>query len=274
MRIFGLATLLISVGCASLNNPRAIKEENFDGLKFESLKRYDSNRLTTSLQKNDPLALCHSGEFEKANEIFKKKLDKNLNNYKYWNQISTCYILQGKHTQAKRFLNLALGTAKTNIQKSSVINNIGVIHLKNQNYQEAKDYFKKAIELSKKSMTPRYNLAQIYLKFTFYKKAKIELTELLHSNNKDIDFLNSMAHLSLMEKKYQDSLRYFKQIPTEYHSRDDIATNLAMVYFMLGNYDFAKQTLGKSDKKDSFYISSQSEMLKKIEKKVKAGKLQ
>lgn len=273
MRIITLLTLLTIVGCASLNNPRAIKEEQFDGLKFESLKRYDSTRLNPSLEKSDPLALCHAGQFEQANKLFKKQLDSNLKSYKYWNQISTCYILQDKHTQAKRFLDLALGTAKTKIQKASVINNFGVIHLKNQNFHEAKDYFKKSIELSNKAMTPRYNLAQIYLKFTFYKKAKTELTQLLHANSQDIDFLNSMAHLNLMQKNYKGSLRFFKQIPPQYHSRDDIATNLAMTHFMLGNYDFAKQTLGKSDKKDSFYINSQTEILKKIERKVKAGKL-
>jgi len=85
-------TFLGLISCASFNNPRQIKEARFDGLKYESLKRYDAIRLDQSLKSKNPLALCHNKEFDRANEIFKNKLDKNLNNYLYWNQISTCYI--------------------------------------------------------------------------------------------------------------------------------------------------------------------------------------
>ena len=49
-----------------------------------------------------------------------------------------------------------------------------------------------------------------------------------------------MAHLKLMQKDYRKSLRFFDQIPQEYRSRDDVATNLAMTYYMLGKLDKAK----------------------------------
>lgn len=273
LRFISLVTLLTFFSCSSFKKQRTIKEENYDGLKFESLTRYNLDRLGTPLKTNDPLALCHAGEFQKANSIFKSQLDDNLKNYVYWNQISTCYILEKKYTQAKKFLDLALGMAKTENQKSSVLNNFGVIQLELENYDSAKEYFKKAIELAPKTLTPRYNLSQIYLKFALYSNAKEQLEFLLDKNNQDIDFLNSYAHLQLMEKKYQKALQFFDKIPSDYRSRDDIATNLGMSYFMLGKLEDAKKTLNNAEKKDSYYVNAQLDIMKKIEKEQKAGKL-
>lgn len=260
------------VSCASFNNPRQIKEETYDGLKFESLKRYDAKRLEKPGKAINNLALCHKGDFEEAEQNFKDKLDKNLKNYEYWNQVSTCYILKKEYAKAQQFLDLALNATKTKAQKATVMNNFGVIQMENKNFVEAKEYFKKSLEFNKNALTPKYNLSQIYLRHGLYGKAEKQLTELMNKNAKDIDFLNSMAHLKLMQKDYRRSLRFFDQIPQAYHSRDDVATNLAMTYFMLGDMDKAKQTLSNSDKKDSFYTVAQLQIMKKIDKKVKAGK--
>ncbi|MBT4793444.1 MAG: tetratricopeptide repeat protein [Halobacteriovoraceae bacterium] len=259
---------ILFASCASFKNPREIKEAQIDGLKYESLKRYDLLRLNKSLKPNDELALCHKGEYAKANALFKKKLDSNLKNYLYWNKISTCYILQKKYTQARKFLDLAMGTAKNTKQKAVVLNNIGVILLETQNFQEAKEYFKKSTELSKKFLTPKYNLTQIFLKFGLYKKASKHLSFLIRQRPQDIDFLNSKAHLELMQNNYKLALVYFNKIPKQYRSRDDIATNIAMTYFMLGLYEQAKKTLSNADKVDSFYMVSQLEINKKLDKKI------
>lgn len=265
-------TLFTFVSCSSFKNPRQIKQESLDGLKFESLKRYDAARLDQPLKSNNPLAMCHKGDFDDAEKIFKDKLDKNLNNYDYWNQISTCYILKKNYPKAQQFLDLALNATKTKQQKAIVMNNFGVIHMENKNYVEAKEYFKKSLEFYEDSLTPKYNLSQIYLRHGLYNKAERYITELMHKNAQDIDFLNSMAHLKLMQKDYKKSLNFFDQIPQEYRTRDDVATNLAMTYYMLGQLDKAKQTLSDSDKKDSFYTVAQLQIMKKIDKQVKAGK--
>lgn len=268
MRILSVFIFITFISCASFNNPRQIKQSSLDGLKFESLKRYDAKRLDKPLKSNDALALCHNGQYTKAEQIFKSKLDKNLNNYVYWNQLSTCYILKKEYNKAKNYLDLALNAAKTKNQKAVVLNNFGVIQMENRNFVEAKAYFKKSIEMSNQYMTPKYNLSQIYLRHGLYGKAEKQLTKLMHKNAKDIDFLNSMGHLKLMQKDFKQSLRFFDKIPQEYKSRDDVATNLAMTYYMLGKLDMAKTTLSNSDKKDAFYTKSQLEMMKKIDKKL------
>ena len=75
--------ILTLASCASFNNPREIKEQQLDGLKFESLTRYDQSRLDTPLKSKSTLALCHKGDFDEANKNFKAILDQNLQNYAY-----------------------------------------------------------------------------------------------------------------------------------------------------------------------------------------------
>ena len=261
-----LIILLLSVSCASYKNPRAIKEAKLDGLKYESLKRFDAFRLDANLKLKSEIALCHQHNFEQAFDKFKNKLDKNLNNFTYWNQIGTCYILKKEYTKAKSFLDIAMANAKNNKQKSVVFNNLGVIYLENKNSPEAKQAFKQAIEQYPKWLTPRFNLAQIYLSFGIYQRAQRELNFLLKKNGQDVDFLNSMAHLKLMQRDFKSALVLFNKIPVDYRSRDDVATNLAMTYFMLGRFEEAKTALNNADKKNSFYVTAQLEITKKLEK--------
>jgi tetratricopeptide (TPR) repeat protein len=269
MKLFVLIFPILLASCASFNNPRQIKQASFDGLKFESLKRYDYTRLNPKLKLKNPLSMCHNQDFEAAHKIFKAQLDAKKDNYLYWNQISTCYILEREYNKAKNFLNLALAAAKTNTQKSIILNNMGVVQLETENFHEAKEYFKKSIELSNKALTPKFNLTQVYLKFGLYRKANDELNFLLTKNPQDIDFLNSKAYLELMQKNYKQALTFFNKIPKEYRSRDDIATNMAMTYFMLGLYDNSKQSLSNADKKDSFYTAKQLEITKELDKKTR-----
>ena len=257
-------SIFIFFSCASYHNPREIKEASYDGLKYESLNRYDEKRLNQISANNDPLTICHKGDFEKANELFKKDLDKKINEYKYWNEISSCYIKHKKYTQARKFLNISLGRAQKNQDKSIILNNIGVIHMENDNFHEAKEYFKKSIQLNSSHLTPKYNLSQIYLKFGLYKKAEENIDFLLKNNPQDVDFLHSKAHLELMLQRHKTALVFFNKIPSQYRTRDDIATNLAMTYFMLGLYKNALKTIDSSDKKDTYYINAQMEMKKKL----------
>ena len=69
-------------------------------------------------------------------------------------------------------------------------------------YPEALASFKSANKVSKNFLTPKYNLAQIYLKFGLYKKASPLLRGLLAKESRDIDFINRKQIEKLME--YQD----------------------------------------------------------------------
>lgn len=257
--------LINFISCASHKNPRAISNDTMDGLKYESLSRYDLKRLQPALKKDNPLALCHNNDFDKAQKILKQKLDEKINDFNYWNKISTCYILEKEYSKARYFLDIALSRAKKNKDKSIILNNIGLVLLEQKHFEEAKDYFKKSIELSSKYLTPKFNLVQIYLKFGIYKKADKEINLLLNANNNDIDFLNAKAHTQLMLKEYKNALVYFNKIPKDYRKRDDIATNMAMTYYMLGLYNNAKEIITSAEKSDQYFVEKQEQIVKNID---------
>ena len=253
------------ISCATQKKMRVISETQYDGLKFESLKRFDYERLSKEAKLGNTLALCFAGRYKEAFDIYKKQLDQKTENSNYWNQVGTCYTVKKDYTQALSFFNLSLATAKTNTEKAIVLNNFGVIHLEQENYEEAKEYFKQSLKLAKNFLTPKYNLTQIYLKYGLYNKAKPILTDLLNKNQNDIDFLNSYAHLELMTKNYKNALVFFNKIPESYRYRDDIATTMAMTYYMLGLYQNSLESINKAPKKDKFYLSKQLEIKNKIE---------
>lgn len=270
--IFVLIFINLFFSCASKDKIHSIKEDKYDGLKYESLKRYGIKRLLSPQNLEKPLAQCHNSKYNVALEEFKNNLDKNINNFQYWNQISTCYILKQEYPKAKHFLDIGLSVSKNKRQRSIIMNNLAVIQLENENYVEAKSLLLKAIKLNKKALTPKFNLSQIYSKYGLYNKSEKILIELLAKEDKDIDFLNLMAHTKLMKNDYKLALLYFNKIPKEYRSRDDIATNMAMTYLKLEKYEEANKTLDKADKKNSDYLDSQLEISKFIEKLNKSGK--
>jgi tetratricopeptide (TPR) repeat protein len=262
-----LSTLLVS--CAHNKGIKNIDEIALDGLRFESLNRYSFNNLKNVNKSKINIASCHKGDYNKATESFKSTLDNNQNNPVYWNQLATCYLLKDKLSQAKFYFDLALKTSKTKKIKTLIYNNIGVYFMKLKMYQEALASFSTANKYSKKYLTPKYNMAQIYLKFGHYNKAKPILIKLLQKENKDIDFLNSLAHLNLMTGKYKQANQLYSRIPVKYITRDDISTNYAMSLYMLGNYKKALAILKASRMEQPFYELSQNNLISKIENVLK-----
>ena len=118
-------------------------------------------------------------------------------------------------------------------------------------------------------LTPHYNLSQIFLKFGLYENARKEIDLLLSKNSTDVDFLNAKAYLELMQNKYKSALVFFNKIPKQYRTRDDIATNIAMTYFMLGLYENAQEALNNADKTNNYYLVGQLNISKKLSKRLK-----
>lgn len=251
--------------CAHRPNYSISKEGN-DALRFESLKRYGPERLDKLGKHQKNIALCQQMSYNTSLANFKEVLDTNLNNFSYWNQIGTCYIRQKEYSKAIHFLNLALKTAKTKKQKSITLNNFGVIYLEKKHFQIALEYFKESQKNSPQFLTPRYNSTQIYLKFSLYQKAEKEIIWLLKRNSKDIDFIYSFGHLKLMQNKYKAAIQNFELIPEQYRSRDDIATNMAMTYLMLGDADRALSCIKRANKSVVYFTEAQSKILKFIKK--------
>lgn len=257
----------ILLSCASSKRARTLQESNFDGLRYESLNRYDFKRLEESKHSQKAIARCHKRQYNDAYILFKKQLDQQKENPVYWNHLATCYLLEEKPTRAKFYFDIALGLApKKSKIKAIIMNNLGLYYIKMNRPYMAEDAFNESIKISNKFKTPKYNIAQVYLKFSQFKKASKVLTELYKNAPTDIDFLHGLGHLNLMQGKYKEANKYFRKIPNKYLTRDDIATNYALSLFFSGNSDMAYNIVKNAQMSNSTYLFAQTELIKKIER--------
>jgi len=252
------------IGCAHQVKRGSIKESALDGLRFESLSRYNHKRLETIKTNKSELAACHDGRYNEALNSFKSTLDKDKNNAKYWNTIATCYLLKRELPKAKFYYDLALKTSGSKRMKAVINNNLGLYFNLRGLDSLAIHSFKESIKMNSELLTPKYNLGKLYLRFGLYKKAKTILTSLYKLAPKDIDFVASLGHLSLMTGNYKKAKWYYNQMPKEYLKRDSHATNYAMALFMTGDFKAAKSTISNADQNDSYYTLTQTKILKKM----------
>ena len=269
MKVLILIFCLFSFGCAHKMNLRSLDESPLDGLRFESLNRYNSNRLETISKEHKTIAMCHKGDYNKAQEEFKLSLDKNKNQPRYWNHLATCYLLNNNLSQAKFYFDLALKTAKKDKTMQSIIyNNLGIYYSKLAQDQLALTAFETSIKFSKKHLTSKYNLAQVYLKYGLYKKAEVILEDLIKVAPNDVDFINSIGHLNLMSGNYKKAKYYYEKIPQKYMKRDDFATNYSMTLYMLQSYKEALKILKEAEMEQAYYRVAQTELIKNIERQL------
>jgi Tfp pilus assembly protein PilF len=261
-----IATLHMTISsCAHQSQSYGISDSDQDGLRFESLSRYNHERLEKIESKSSEVAACHQGRYNKALDSLKQNLDRDKNKPKYWNQIATCYLLKRELPKAKFYYDLALKISGKNKNMKAIIhNNLGLYFNLRELNEEAIYSFNQAIRFNGEFLTPKYNLSKIYLRFGLYKKAESLLSILIKQSPKDISFIASIAHLKLMTGEYKQAKSYFSIIPNEYRTRDSIATNFAMTLFMLGDFKQAKKIISNSDQKDSYYTLTQTKILKKI----------
>lgn len=260
------ALLPLMFSCAHKGLDRSLKDSALDGLRHESLSRYTARDLSKLKGFKKHVATCHQGRYNEALSLFKDVLDQNQKNPIYWNHLGTCYYLKGEHPKSLIYLDIAMGLTKNKSLLAAVHNNIGLNHLKQGNLAEALASFKKASGLDGSALTPKYNLAQLYLSKGLYDRAEKVLRGLSARNSGDVDVNYSLAHLKLMQKKYQSALRWFRRIPNEYLKRDDVALNLAATYYAMGRPKLALKTLDHADAKAAEFTLRQTELKKRIER--------
>lgn len=267
MKILMLLIPLFLASCASHKNLRSVDKDSYDGLRYESLNRYNIKRLQQSKLDQKAIALCHQREYNQAYKLFKQQLDNQKDNPTYWNHIATCNLLESKPTRAKFYFDLALSTTKKNKKiKALIMNNLGLYYLQLNRPYLAKESFEKSISLYPKFKTPKYNLAQVLMKFSQFDKATKLIASLLNDAPKDVDFIYSMGHVNLMQGNYAKANKFFSQVPDQYLTRDDIATNYAMSLYFVGHTEKAYKVVKNADMNNSHYLFAQTELIKKIER--------
>ncbi len=151
-----------------------------DALSKESLARLPEPKLQRAGKVDNPISkgisLCYQRRFTEAFKLLDAAYFKYKGHPSYWNQVGTCYFLQGWNRKAFLFYNKA---RDLNQKYAPAINNLGVIYQREGNEQKAMAAFDKASEINSFSMTPMFNKAQIFLKYGFIEKAR-RIFEVLH----------------------------------------------------------------------------------------------
>lgn len=216
-------------------------ESEYDSLSSESIARLPEFKLEVVATSKDTIgkviSLCYQRKFKQASQVMDALFKKYKNHPAYWNQVGTCFFLQGNMREALLYYNKSLSLNK---KYAPPINNLGVIYQRDGREQKALLAFKKASELNSFSLTPIFNLSQMYLKYGFTDKARSLLSALVKKNSKDVDVINSLAVSYMIEGNFQEALKWYDKIPRDLHARFDIGINYALTLSLVGRPSDAK----------------------------------
>jgi|LULL01.1.fsa_nt_gb tetratricopeptide (TPR) repeat protein len=227
-----------------------IKSKYSSALNAESLERvihYDGDYEIKS-HFSQIVSACYEGDFKKAFNLVRSTNRKYLENPIYWNQVGTCYMLEGSYRKSLLFYNRALSLKS---DYPPAFNNLGVMYMKQRDYSRALVAFKKARSLGQFSKTPRYNLANLYLNFGLYEKALNEIMPLYTDDSEDVDVLNILAVGHLMKNNPQKSLEYFKKIDQSFMELPRLGVNYSLALYLFGDKDQAKDILNDIELKNA-----------------------
>ena len=218
-------------------------------LTNESIYRLDKDDLSNSSLEGIPLSdiisLCYQKKYDQAFKLIDNYYASYKKHPNYWNQVGSCYFLQGNHRKAILFYNQSLDMNK---KYAPPLNNMGVMFIRKNQYQQAMEYLKKAAKYSPFSRTPIFNLAHLYLQFGLVERAKRLFGVLNRKYSFDIDVISGLASAYLLGGDANRSLEFFKQIDDDYLWRPDISINYAVALWAIGNKQGAEEVYSKINK--------------------------
>ncbi len=222
-----------------------------DSLVDESIYRIPEVDLKILVNEEDPLSeiasLCYQKKNKRAELVMNKIYKRYQNHPGYWNQVGTCYFLEGHLRKALLYYNKSRSLSK---KYAPPINNLGVIYQRQGFEQKALLAFKKARGLNSFSLTPVFNLAQMYLKYGFSKRARSLFLTLFRKSPQDVDVLNGLATSYLLDHNIFKSVEFFSKIPSRFRKHAGIALNYAIALKYIGRPKDAKQLIENLSVKD------------------------
>lgn len=238
-----LASLLISCGTSKINNTQ---ESSSDTFSDETFMRYGHARLKI-INSNDllvnSLVQCYRGNFNKGLKTLQSSLIENRENPKYWLYIGNCYQMYGNSFKANHFYDYAM--SGPNQIKAAIFNNRALLAMKAHNYEDAQNLLQKSIKLSSINKVPKFNLAQLYIKFNQTTKARNLIKSYLTQSTNDADLIFSMMSIELADGNLKEALKWSKKFNQRDLKREDVSLFRSLLYVELEDYKKAKEALGK-----------------------------
>lgn len=214
-----------------------IDKKSTEALNDESIQRLeDPSDIEVKSILDEIIVKCYNKDFEDAFALIQANHDKYKQHPIFWNQVGTCFMLQGNRRKALLFYNKAL-EYKTSY--APAYNNLGVMY--RQETQDPKSLV--AYTRSKKSnnlaKTPRFNLAQLYLEYGLYNQAISMLKGLSHISDNDVEVKAGLATAYLMKGDLKQALSHFEKIDDDFWEQPHIGINYSLASFLNGNKEKA-----------------------------------
>jgi tetratricopeptide (TPR) repeat protein len=201
----------------------------------ETIQRAPENIMRRISSSEDPagriVARCYRGEFAQAEKEMDESLARFRSHPSYWNQVGTCYLIQGKHRQALLYYNRALDIEKT---YAPAINNIGVIHFREGQMQRAFAAFQEASKINSFSLTPSYNLALLNLRFGFVGEAEQVFQALRRQNQDEPEIIHALATIALFKDEAERAASIYRTLDRRVLTHPAPGLNYAVALKMLG----------------------------------------
>lgn len=222
-----------------------------DSLAKESVQRAPKKVLEKVEKIGDPIgkiaAHCHQGQFEMGFKIIDDIYPRYKEHPGYWNQVGTCYLINGKYRQAQLYYNKAMDIEA---DFAPAVNNLGVIYYREGHYQKALAAFKKASEVNQFSLTPSFNLSQIYLMNGFISDAESLMMALWRQNSTDVDVLNGLGTIALLKNDSKRAIQFYRQIPNKYLFAPQVALNYSVALKLANMTSDAQEILDNMNRAD------------------------
>jgi tetratricopeptide (TPR) repeat protein len=197
----------------------------------------NENRLIATCTENLGIAYLRQGRIDDAKTNFLQSLQMNESHlgerhpdvvYSLTN-LAACFEGEGNYLEAKNILHRALDISQDHeyLNNSDLLNSLGEIHKKLENYFESEKYLKQAIKVAKEYYKSEHksiaiylnNLAGLYVKIKKYKQAEnIYLESIQIKRNifgdRSIEVaigLNNLAHLYYESEKISNAKSFFEE---------------------------------------------------------------
>ncbi len=154
-------------------------------------------------------AYLSSGNFDRAEKEFQKVLLQNPSQTDILLQLATVYIQ--KRQPEKALLELDKYHAENHETAESLVI-YGRAHGASGDIESAENFFKKALQLDSGSVTPRLNLAKVYLQKNDFAQAKRYLQEVISIDSKEIEAYYLLANIETRAGDREAALQIYQTL--------------------------------------------------------------
>lgn len=258
-----LMVLLFLASCSSSRIERKIEDVTWDSLADESYLRWGSQRLKAARTQRSVVD-CYRGKTDETLALYKREYLTRKDDQYYWLHVGNCYFVEEKWSKAEFFYRQALEEAKAGPIKSIALNNLGLISFKHEQWEKGKDFLRDAIAAAPKFKVPKFNLSQLYIQFGFYDKAIETLNDSVFRGDKDVDVYFSLANAHFYKGDLAEADKYFKLVPKDAFSREDIAATYALYLIKKGNLSEARRIMKDRERSGVVELTQISQQIEKI----------